>query len=92
MYEIIHIGAVMTIRKNFLFDDEVVKHLEEIAKAEGKTQTQVAQEAIELKYKEIQKQIKLDALNRIKGSLNGKIGNIDAKEARIAHIMEKYAQ
>ena len=81
----------MTIRKNFIFDDEVAKHLEEIAKAEGKTQTQIAQEAIELKYKEIQKQMKLDALNRIKGSLNGKIGNIDAKEARIAHIMEKYA-
>ena len=81
----------MTVRKNFLFDDDIAKHLEEIAKAEGKTQTQIAQEAIELKYKEIQKQMKLDALNRIKGSLNGKIGNIDAKEARIAHIMEKYA-
>lgn len=82
----------MTVRKNFLFDDDVAKHLEEIAKAEGKTQTQIAQEAIEAKYKETQKQIKLDALDRIKGSFNGKIGNIDAKEARIAHILEKYAQ
>ena len=43
----------MTIRKNFLFDDKVAKHLEEIAKAEGKTQTQIAQEAIEEKYKSI---------------------------------------
>ena len=82
----------MTVRKNFIFDDEVAKHLEEIAKAEGKTQTQIAQEAIELRYKETQKKMKLDALDRIKGSFNGKIGNIDAKEARMAHIMDKYAQ
>ena len=41
----------MTIRKNFLFDDEVAKHLEELAKVEGKTQTQIAQEAVEIQYK-----------------------------------------
>lgn len=29
----------MTIRKNFLFEQEVAKHLEALAKAEGKTQT-----------------------------------------------------
>jgi hypothetical protein len=29
----------MSVRKNFHFDDSVAKHLEEIAKTEGKTQT-----------------------------------------------------
>ena len=81
----------MTIRKNFLFDDEVAKHLEEIAKAEGKTQTQIAQEAIEEKYKTISRKRKLEALEALKGSLNGKIGDIDAKEARRQYITEKYA-
>jgi predicted transcriptional regulator len=81
----------MTIRKNFLFDDEVAKHLEEIAKAEGKTQTQIAQEAIEEKYKTISRKRKLKALESLKGSLNGKIGDIDAKEARRQYITEKYA-
>jgi len=80
----------MTIRKNFLFDDKVAKHLEEIAKAEGKTQTQIAQEAIEEKYKSISRNSKLKALEALKGSLNGKIGNIDVKEVRIQHITEKY--
>jgi predicted transcriptional regulator len=43
----------MTVRKNFNFDEKVAKHLEEIAKVEGKTQTQIAQEAIEERYKQI---------------------------------------
>ena len=37
----------MTIRKNFLFDEEIAKHLEEIAKLKGQTQTQTVQEFIE---------------------------------------------
>ena len=43
----------MIVRKNFIFDSEVAKHIEEIAKLDGKTQTQVVQEAIEERYKEI---------------------------------------
>ncbi|MFK5976583.1 MAG: hypothetical protein QM493_08755 [Sulfurovum sp.] len=72
----------MTIRKNFLFEQKVARHLEEIAKAEGKTQTQIAQEAIEERYKQIHIQKKLEALDRLAGSLTGKIGDIDAKQVR----------
>ena len=81
----------MTIRKNFLFEQSVVKHLEEIASTEGKTQTQVTQEAIEEQYKKINAKKKLVALERLTGSLTGKIGNIDAKEARHTYISEQYA-
>ena len=80
----------MTIRKNFLFDEEIAKHLEEIAKLKGQTQTQTVQTFIEEEYKKIATKKKLAILDKIAGSLTGKIGNIDAKEARIEHAMEKY--
>jgi hypothetical protein len=82
----------MTIRKNFLFDEEIARHLEEIAKLEGKTQTQTIQEFIEKEYKQISIKKKLAALDELAGSLTGKIGNVDAKEARIEHVLGKYAQ
>jgi len=80
----------MTIRKNFLFEQKIAEKLEEIAKAEGKTQTQIAQEAIEERYKQIKMKKKLEALERLAGSLTGKIGDVDAKEARNAYRSEKY--
>ena len=58
----------MTIRKNFLFEQEVAKHLEELAKAEGKTQTQIVQEMTEERYRQILKKKKLDALKKLKNS------------------------
>jgi predicted transcriptional regulator len=82
----------MTVRKNFHFDDTVAKHLEEIAKEEGKTQTQVTQEAIEERYKKISIKNKLAILDKLAGSLTGKIGDIDAKEARRTHVLEKYGK
>jgi predicted transcriptional regulator len=85
-------GYVMTIRKNFLFDDEVAKHLEEIAKIEGKTQTQIAQEAIEEKYKSISIQNKLTALDEIFDSFHGLLTEVDSKASRVEHAMDKYGK
>jgi len=82
----------MTIRKNFLFEEKVAEYLEEIAKAEGKTQTQIAQEAIKERYKQIKMKKKLEALERLAGSLTGKIGDIDVKEVRNAYVSEKYGK
>lgn len=80
----------MSVRKNFNFDETVSEHLEEMAKLEGKTQTEITQEALEEKYKKISIQKKLDALDRLAGSLTGKIGDIDIKEARGAYLAKKY--
>ncbi len=80
----------MTVRKNFVFDEEVAKHLEELAKKEGKTQTQVAQEAIEKIYHENQRAKKLKALNALKGSATGAIGDIDIKQTRTDYLAQKY--
>ena len=61
----------MTIRKNFLLDDEIAKHLEELAKKENTTQTNIVKNMIEEKYQEISVKEKLEALDRIAGSCNG---------------------
>jgi predicted transcriptional regulator len=65
----------MTIRKNFLLDEEIAKHLEEIAKKENTTQTNVIKNMIEEKYQEYSVQEKLEAFHSFAGSMNGLIGD-----------------
>lgn len=69
MYAIIYInqyiGIDMTIRKNFLLDDDIAIHLEELAKRENTTQTNIIKNMIEEKYEEISVQDKLEAFNCI---------------------------
>ena len=72
----------MTIRKNFLFEEEVAKHLEELAKVEGKTQTQIVQEMTEERYRQIRKKKKLEALEKLKHSPSANIGDIDIQQIR----------
>jgi macrodomain Ter protein organizer (MatP/YcbG family) len=66
----------MTVRKNFLLDDEIAKHLEEIAKKENITQTDVIKNMIEEKYEKYAIEEKLKAFRSIipmpPGSLVGK--------------------
>lgn len=73
----------MTIRKNFLFEQEVAKHLEELAKAEGKTQTQIVQEMTEERYRQILKKKKLNALSKLKNTQPANIGEIDIRQVRM---------
>jgi predicted DNA-binding protein len=72
----------MTIRKNFLFEQEIAKHLEELATVEGKTQTQIVQEMTEERYGQIRKKRKLDALERLRHSLPANIGDVDMQQMR----------
>ena len=66
----------MTIRKNFLFEEDVVKHLKDIAKKVDMTQTQVIKDLIEEKYTKITVSDRLEAFKSIvvmpTGSLVGK--------------------
>jgi len=82
----------MTIRKNFLFDEEIARHLEEIAKLKGQTQTQTVQEFIQDEYKKINAKKKLAILDEIADSFHGLLTDVDAKAARIEHAMEKYGK
>ena len=61
----------MTIRKNFVFDEEIVAHLKEIAERDGTNQTQVVRNLIEERYQEISREEKLRALDEITGCANG---------------------
>lgn len=61
----------MTIRKNFLLDEVIAKHLEELAIKQNTTQTEVIKNMIEEKYQEISKEEKLEAFYSIVGSMNG---------------------
>ncbi len=58
----------MTVRKNFLFDEDVAQHLKEIAKKANITQTQVVKNLIEAEYEEVSVEEKLEALQRIVNS------------------------
>lgn len=61
----------MTVRKNFVFDDAVALHLEELAKREQKSMTALVQEMIEERYREIEREKKLAAFHAIVGSSPG---------------------
>ena len=65
----------MTIRKNFLFDEETVEHLKSIATKAKVSQTQVIKELIEEKYEEISVEEKLEALYAFAGSGTGLYGD-----------------
>ncbi|QOY52698.1 hypothetical protein [Candidatus Sulfurimonas baltica] len=72
----------MTIRKNFLLDDEIVEHLKEIASRENITQTQVVKDLIEGRYQEISIEEKLEALNAFAGSGTGLYGDLTIQEIK----------
>lgn len=55
----------MTVRKNFLLDEEIAEHLEEMAKKQNLTQTDVIKNMIEEKYREYSVQEKLEAFRAI---------------------------
>ena len=57
--------AIMTVRKNFLLDEKITKHLEEIAKKENTTQSEVIRKLIEERYQEFLKKEKLKAFKSL---------------------------
>ena len=60
-----------TVRKNFVFDRQIAMQLEEIAKNSKQSMTNLIQEMIEERYKQIKAKKRLEAFNRIKGSATG---------------------
>ncbi|MDQ7085619.1 MAG: hypothetical protein Q9M36_12215 [Sulfurovum sp.] len=80
----------MTIRKNFLIDQKMAEELEKMAKEEGKTQTQITHEALEIYMQNKKREKRLEALDMLAGSLNGKIGDINIKKERGEYLAKKY--
>jgi predicted transcriptional regulator len=78
----------MTIRKNFLLDDEIANHLEEIAKKENTTQSKIIRNLIEEKYEDISVKDKLDAFGQIlqsveKSGTNPFLEQFDTNDTKI---------
>jgi len=61
----------MTIRKNFLLNEEIVEHLRKLAEQSNVTQTQVIKNLIEEQYAKIAIVEKLEALKKFAGSGTG---------------------
>ena len=72
----------MTVRKNFIFDEEIAQHLKEIADRENATQTQVVKDLIEDKYNEISVEEKLEAFYAFAGSGTGLYGDLTIQEIK----------
>jgi len=72
----------VSVRKNFIFDEEIVKHLEQIAARRAKTQTQIIKELIEKEYKEVSKEQKLEAFYKFAGSGTGLFGDLTIQEIK----------
>jgi len=60
-----------TVRKNFVFDQEVAMHLEELAKESKQSMTSLVQEMVEERYKSVKVKKRLEAFEKFSGSANG---------------------
>lgn len=79
----------MAVRKNFVFDDETARTLEEIAKEAGISQTEAVKRGIaELKEKR-KREKRLEALEKLAGSVPpGSLVDIDMRQVRIEKALK----
>lgn len=56
----------VTVRKNFVLNEEVASHLDELAKESNKSMTALIQEMIEERYKSIKVQKRMKAFERMR--------------------------
>ncbi len=80
----------MTVRKNFNFDEETAQILEQISKEEGITQTETVKQAIELLKRERKRKKRLEALEKLAGSVPpGSLVDVDVRAARVERAIKR---
>ncbi|MBD3823833.1 MAG: hypothetical protein IE916_04915 [Epsilonproteobacteria bacterium] len=72
----------MTVRKNFLFEDEIAEHLEVMALKKGVSQSEFVRGLIEKEYEEYSIEEKLQAFYNFAGSGNGLWGDLTIQEVK----------
>jgi hypothetical protein len=72
----------VTVRKNFVFDENIAMYLEEIAKDAKQSMTSLVQEMIEERYKQIKVKKRMKAFNRIKGSATGLLTDVSIQSLK----------
>lgn len=60
-----------TVRKNFVFNERIAQHLEEIAKETKQSMTALIQEMIEERYNQVRVKKRLKLLEEMDGSATG---------------------
>ena len=65
----------MSVRKNFVFSEEVAAHLKELAREEGRSMTAVVEEMIEDRYRSSRVKKRLEAFENFAGSASGLFGD-----------------
>lgn len=71
-----------TVRKNFVFDITIAKHLEELARETKQSMTAMVQELIEERYKQIKVKKRLALLEKMKGSANGMLTDFSIQSVK----------
>lgn len=72
----------VVVRKNFVFDQSVADHLEELAKSMKTSLTKTVQELIEERYAQIEQKKKIEAFESIVGSATGVFGEMSIQEIK----------
>jgi hypothetical protein len=73
-------GAV--IRKNFVFEQSVAEHLEDLAKSMKTSLTKTVQDLIEERYAQMEQKKKIEAAESIMGSATGVFGEMTIQEIK----------
>lgn len=60
-----------SVRKNFVFDEEVAMHLQELAEESKQSMTSLVQEMVEERYKSVKVKKRLEAFDRSLDIANG---------------------
>ena len=80
----------MTIRKNFNFDEETAHDIEEMAKEENITQTELMKQAVKLLKQEKKRKKRLEALEKLAGSVPpGSLVDVDIRKARVERAINR---
>ena len=72
----------VVVRTNFVFDQSVADHLEELAKSMKTSLTKTVQELIEERYAQIEQKKKIEAFESIVGSATGVFGEMSIQEIK----------
>lgn len=79
----------MTIRKNFNFDEATAESIEEIAREEGISQTEMVKKSIEFFKREKKREKRLKALEALAGSAPaGSLVDVDIRQVRIEKALK----
>ena len=71
-----------TVRKNFVFTQEIAQHLQQLAEDSDKSMTAIMQDLIENRYRELRVKKRVAAFEKLKGSATGLLGDYSIQSVK----------